>query len=187
MPNNVKTYDGGDDPEDHLKIFQAAAKVEQWAMPIWCHIFSSKLTGSARKCIKDPVEIHHIKQRQGESTKDFVQRFKNESRHVKGAPKCMRISRFMHGITNSKLIKRLHDNIPKSVDEMMRVTTAFLREKWRLPTRYGRKHLRRENNRKLGENKISKEEEISGISKDQTRDVTSSHSSQNPKGNFGSR
>ncbi|GJX51710.1 hypothetical protein Tco_0278555 [Tanacetum coccineum] len=32
MPNNVKTYDESDDPEDHLKIIQAAAKVERWAM-----------------------------------------------------------------------------------------------------------------------------------------------------------
>ncbi|GJW64423.1 reverse transcriptase domain-containing protein [Tanacetum coccineum] len=156
MPSNVKTYDGSDDPKDHLKIFQAAAKVECWAMPTWCHMFNSTLTGSARvwfddlppesvdsyddlkkaflanflqqkKCIKDPIEIHHIKQKEGESTEDFVQRFKNESRHVKGAPKCMRISRFMHGITNPELIKRLHDKISKSVDEMMRVTTSFLR------------------------------------------------------------
>ncbi|GJS36829.1 reverse transcriptase domain-containing protein [Tanacetum coccineum] len=139
-----------------LKYLQAAAKVEQWAMPTWCHMFNSTLTGSARvwfddlppksvvsyddlkkeflanflqqkKCIKDPVEIHHIKQREGESTEDSVQRFKAESRHVKGALECMRISRFMQGITNPELIKRLHDNIPKSVDEMMRVTTAFLR------------------------------------------------------------
>ncbi|GJR53739.1 reverse transcriptase domain-containing protein [Tanacetum coccineum] len=79
-----------------------------------------------KKYIKDLVEIHHIKQREGEYTKDFVQRFKTESRHVKGAPECMRISGFMHGVTNPELIKRLHDNIPKSVDEMMRVTTAFL-------------------------------------------------------------
>ncbi|GJV71395.1 hypothetical protein Tco_1491390 [Tanacetum coccineum] len=33
----------------------------------------------------------------------------------------------MHGIANPELIKRLHDNIPKPVDEMMRVTTTFLR------------------------------------------------------------
>ncbi|GKB60965.1 reverse transcriptase domain-containing protein [Tanacetum coccineum] len=100
MPNNVKTYDISDDPEDHLKIFQAAAKVEQWAMPTWCHMFNSTFTGSTRvwfddlpsesvdsyddlkkaflanflqqnKCIKDPVEIHHIKQKEGESTKDL--------------------------------------------------------------------------------------------------------------------
>ncbi|GJR79723.1 reverse transcriptase domain-containing protein [Tanacetum coccineum] len=156
MPNNVKTYDESDDPEDHLKIFQAATKVERWAMPTWCHMFNSILTGSARvwfddlppksvdsyddlkkaflanlsqqkKCIKDPVEIHHIKQRDRESTEDFAQRFKTESRHVKGASECMTISGFMHEITNLELIKRLHDNIPKSVDEMIRVTTTFLR------------------------------------------------------------
>ncbi|GKB11281.1 hypothetical protein Tco_0845204, partial [Tanacetum coccineum] len=80
-----------------------------------------------RKCIKDPVEIHHIKQREGESTEDFVRRFKVESRDVKGAPEIMRISGFMHGITNPELIKRLHDKILKSVDEMMRITTSFLR------------------------------------------------------------
>ncbi|GKD32029.1 reverse transcriptase domain-containing protein [Tanacetum coccineum] len=114
MPSNVKTYDGSDDPEDHLKNFQADAKVERWSMPTWCHVFNSTLTGSTRvwfdglpsesvdsyddlkkaflanflqqkKCIKDLVEIHHIKQKEGESTEDFVQRFKNESRHVKGA------------------------------------------------------------------------------------------------------
>ncbi|GJY18724.1 reverse transcriptase domain-containing protein [Tanacetum coccineum] len=156
MPSHVKTYDGSEDPEDHLKIFQAAAKVERWAMSTWCHMFSSTLTGSARvwfddlppesidsyddlkeaflanylqqkKCIKDPVEIHHIKQREGESTENFVRRFKIENRDVKGAPEVIRISGFMHGITNPELIKRLHDKISKSVDEMMKIITSFLR------------------------------------------------------------
>ncbi|GKB66467.1 hypothetical protein Tco_0927879, partial [Tanacetum coccineum] len=77
--------------------------------------------------VRQEEVIHHIKQREGESTEDFVQRFKAESRHVKGAPEYMRIFIFMHGITNPELIKRVHDNIPKSVDEMTRVTTAFLR------------------------------------------------------------
>nr|GEW04075.1 phospholipase-like protein [Tanacetum cinerariifolium] len=49
MPNNIKTYDGSDDPEDHLKFFQAAAKVKRWTMPTWCHIFNYTLTGSARR------------------------------------------------------------------------------------------------------------------------------------------
>ncbi|GKA97006.1 hypothetical protein Tco_0824900 [Tanacetum coccineum] len=80
-----------------------------------------------KKCIKDPVKIHHIKQREGEFTEDFVRRFKIKSKDVKGAPEIMRISRFMHGITNPELIKRLHDKIPKSVDEMMKITTHFLR------------------------------------------------------------
>nr|GFB56943.1 reverse transcriptase domain-containing protein [Tanacetum cinerariifolium] len=41
MPNNIKTYDGTGDHEDHVKIFQAAAQVERWAMPTWCHMFNS--------------------------------------------------------------------------------------------------------------------------------------------------
>ncbi|GJT09553.1 reverse transcriptase domain-containing protein [Tanacetum coccineum] len=155
MPSHVKRYDGNEDPEDHLKIFQAATKVERWAMLTWCRMFNSTLTGSARvwfddlppksvdnsddlkeaflanlfqqkKCIKDPIEIYHIKQREGESTEDFVRRFKIESMDVKGAPEVMRISGFMHGIKNPELIKRLHDKIPRSVDKMMRVTTSFL-------------------------------------------------------------
>nr|GEY73018.1 reverse transcriptase domain-containing protein [Tanacetum cinerariifolium] len=46
---------------------------------------------------------------------------------VMGAPECMKIFGFIHEITNPELIKRLHDKIPKSVDEMMRVTTTFIR------------------------------------------------------------
>ncbi|GJX07523.1 reverse transcriptase domain-containing protein [Tanacetum coccineum] len=155
MPSHIKTYDGSEDPEDHLKIFQTAAKTERWAMPTWCHMFNSTLTGNARvwfddlppesidsyddlkkaflenylqqkKCIKDPIEIHNIKQREGESTEDFVKRYKLESRDVKGAPECMRISGFVHGITNPELIKRLHDKILKTVDEMIRVTVGSM-------------------------------------------------------------
>ncbi|GKC84132.1 hypothetical protein Tco_1139849, partial [Tanacetum coccineum] len=48
MPNSVKTYDGTGDPEDHVKNFQAAAQVERWAMPTWCHMFNSTLIEAAR-------------------------------------------------------------------------------------------------------------------------------------------
>ncbi|GJW34971.1 reverse transcriptase domain-containing protein, partial [Tanacetum coccineum] len=155
MPSHIKTYDGSGDPEDHLKIFQAAAKTERWAMPTWCHMFNSTLTGNDRvwfddlppesidgyddlreaflknylqqkKCIRDPIVLHNIKQRDGESTEDFIQRYKSESGNVKGAPECMRISGFVHGITNPELIKRFHEKIPKTVNEMMQVATSFL-------------------------------------------------------------
>ncbi|GJS28614.1 ribonuclease H-like domain-containing protein [Tanacetum coccineum] len=100
MSSTVKIYDGSEDLEDLLKIFQAAAKVERWAMPTWCHMFNSTLTGSVR-------------------------RFNYESRHVKEAPECMKVLGFMHGVTNPELIKHLHDNISKSVDEMMRSPSPY--------------------------------------------------------------
>nr|GEV94474.1 reverse transcriptase domain-containing protein [Tanacetum cinerariifolium] len=115
MPNNVKTYDGTGDPKDHLKIFQAVAQVERWAMPTWCHMFNSTLIGAVRvwfdelppesidgykglkaaflayfmqqkKYVKDPVEIHNIKQRDGETIEEFIERFKIETGRMKGAP-----------------------------------------------------------------------------------------------------
>ncbi|GKE31158.1 hypothetical protein Tco_1450480 [Tanacetum coccineum] len=53
MPSHIKTYDGSEDPEDHLKIFQAAAKTKRLAMPTWCHMFNSTLTGNARVWFDD--------------------------------------------------------------------------------------------------------------------------------------
>ncbi|GJX54901.1 reverse transcriptase domain-containing protein [Tanacetum coccineum] len=44
------------------------------------------------KHIKDPVEIHHIKQRDGESTEDFMERYKAEVLDVEGALEALRIS-----------------------------------------------------------------------------------------------
>nr|GEZ74397.1 reverse transcriptase domain-containing protein [Tanacetum cinerariifolium] len=156
IPNNVKTYDGTGDPEDHVKNFQAAAQVERWAMPTWCHMFNSTLIGAARvwfdelppesignykdlkaaflayfmqqkKYAKDPVEIHNIKQKDGETIEDFMERFKVETGRMKGAPECMRIFGFMHGVNNPELTKRLNEHVPKTMEEMMITTTAFIR------------------------------------------------------------
>nr|GEW17772.1 reverse transcriptase domain-containing protein [Tanacetum cinerariifolium] len=106
IPNNVKTYDGTRDPEDHVKVFQAATQ---------------------KKYVKDPVEIHNIKQRDGEIIEDFMEHFKIETGRMKGAPECMRIFGFMHGVNNPELTKRLNEHVPKTMEEMMITTIAFIR------------------------------------------------------------
>ncbi|GJT56645.1 hypothetical protein Tco_0699713 [Tanacetum coccineum] len=120
MTNNVKTYDGTGDPEDHLKIFQAATQKDLEAAFL-AYFMQQK------KCVKDPVEIHNIKQRDGETIEEFMERFKFESGRMKGPPKCMRIFGFMHGVNNPELTKRLNEHVPKTVDEMMITTTEFIR------------------------------------------------------------
>nr|GEV38750.1 reverse transcriptase domain-containing protein [Tanacetum cinerariifolium] len=85
------------------------------------------LRGVEKKYVKDPVEIHNIKQRDGETIEDFMERFKIETGRMKGAPECMRISRFMHGVNNPELTKRLNEHVPKTIEEMMITTTAFIR------------------------------------------------------------
>ncbi|GJT20116.1 reverse transcriptase domain-containing protein [Tanacetum coccineum] len=80
-----------------------------------------------KKYVKDPVEIQNIKQRDGETIKDFMEWFKVETGRMKGAPECMRIFGFMHGVNNPELTKRLNEHVPKTMEEIMTVTTAFIR------------------------------------------------------------
>nr|GEU43383.1 reverse transcriptase domain-containing protein [Tanacetum cinerariifolium] len=86
-----------------------------------------KPEGTRKRYTKDLVELYHVKQKEGESMEAFMERYTSEIPRFKGAPELMRISRFMHGITYPGLIKRLNDNIPKTVDEMMSTTKAFIR------------------------------------------------------------
>ncbi|GKE53927.1 hypothetical protein Tco_1489083, partial [Tanacetum coccineum] len=46
---------------------------------------------------------------------------------MKGAPEYMRISGFMHAVNNPELTKRLNEHVPKTIEEMMIATTAFIR------------------------------------------------------------
>ncbi|GKG16766.1 reverse transcriptase domain-containing protein [Tanacetum coccineum] len=98
-----------------------------------CHMFNSTLIGAARvwfdelppesidgyrghkapflayfmqqnKYVKDPVEIHNIKQRDGETIEDLIVRFKVETGLMQGAPECMQIFGFMHGVNCWKIL-----------------------------------------------------------------------------------
>nr|GEX12701.1 reverse transcriptase domain-containing protein [Tanacetum cinerariifolium] len=142
--------------EDDLTRPWMCEEVERWAMPTWCHMFNSALIGAARvwfdelppesidsykdlkaaflayfmqqkKYVKDNAEIHNIKQKDGETIEDFMKRFKVKTGRMKGAPKCMQIFGFMHGVNNPKLTKRLNEHVPKTMKEMMITTTAFIR------------------------------------------------------------
>nr|GFB68366.1 reverse transcriptase domain-containing protein [Tanacetum cinerariifolium] len=81
-----------------------------------------------KKYVKDPVEIHNIKQKDGETIEDFIERFKIETGRMKGAHKCMRIFGFMHKVNNPELTKHFNEHIPKTLEEMMTSTMAFIRE-----------------------------------------------------------
>nr|GEW94504.1 reverse transcriptase domain-containing protein [Tanacetum cinerariifolium] len=80
-----------------------------------------------KKYVKDPVEIHNIKQWDRETLEDFMERFKMETGRMKGAPECMQISGFMHEINNPELTKCLNEHVPKTMEEMMIATIAFIR------------------------------------------------------------
>ncbi|GKC50971.1 hypothetical protein Tco_1073716 [Tanacetum coccineum] len=57
----------------------------------------------------------------------FLAYFMQQKKRMKGASECMRISGFMHGVNNPELTKRLNEHVPKTMEEMMITTTAFIR------------------------------------------------------------
>ncbi|GKE10536.1 hypothetical protein Tco_1414087 [Tanacetum coccineum] len=100
------------------------------------------------------------KHEDGESTEDFVRRYKLEIRDIKRAPECMRISGFVHGITNPELIKRLHDKIPKTVDEMMRERPHLsFGGKWKPRITSGRSRFHLRSNKRVIRSKISEKQD----------------------------
>nr|GEW20822.1 reverse transcriptase domain-containing protein [Tanacetum cinerariifolium] len=131
------------------------ATIKNWPQPVWCHMFNSTLEGNAwncfsklprrsidgfeelrrafrlnftqrRKCAKNPIELARVKQRQGESTSAYVERYKDECIHIKACPEILKISGFMNGINNPELIKRLNDRVPQTFDELMKHTRSFI-------------------------------------------------------------
>ncbi|GKC33026.1 hypothetical protein Tco_1040320 [Tanacetum coccineum] len=93
-------------------------------------LLTSVLYATMQACegpVKGPVEIHNIKQKDGETIEEFMERFKVETGRMKGASECMKISGFMHGVNNPELTKYLNEHVPKTLEEMMTTTAAFIR------------------------------------------------------------
>nr|GEW93845.1 hypothetical protein [Tanacetum cinerariifolium] len=74
-----------------------------------------------------PKDRERFRSKDGETIEDIMKRFKVKTGHMKGAPECMRISEFMHGLNNLELTKRLNEHVSKTMEEMMITTTAFIR------------------------------------------------------------
>ncbi|GJV30910.1 reverse transcriptase domain-containing protein [Tanacetum coccineum] len=116
MPSHVKTYDGSGDPEDHLKLFQSAAKTEGWAMPTWCHMFNSTLTGNARvwfdKLPKELIDSYE------DLRTAFRENYLQQTKHIK--------DRWRY-ITSSKEMENLRRTSWKDIrQKSWTMTTSFL-------------------------------------------------------------
>ncbi|GJQ91081.1 reverse transcriptase domain-containing protein [Tanacetum coccineum] len=81
LPRNIKVYGGSKDPEDHLGIFSATAKQEEWPMLIWCKMFHQTLSGAARIWFDDldPKSVDSFE----ELSQKFLEEFSQQKRYAK--------------------------------------------------------------------------------------------------------
>ncbi|PWA77176.1 reverse transcriptase domain-containing protein [Artemisia annua] len=153
MPDNVQPYDGNEDPVDHIRVFQTVARVYKWDAATQCRMFKRTLTGAAKvwfesvpqgslddfgelrdafletflsmKKHKDrDKRICCARKRRNEPIEDFTRRFLAESRRAKKMPE---IAKFIKKVSDLGLIEHLHREIPKSIEEVVRITRAYCR------------------------------------------------------------
>jgi hypothetical protein len=48
IPSHIGTYDGKGDPDNFLHLFEGAIRMQKWAMPVACHMFTYTLRDSER-------------------------------------------------------------------------------------------------------------------------------------------
>nr|GEU87953.1 reverse transcriptase domain-containing protein [Tanacetum cinerariifolium] len=122
LPANAKIYDGTGDPEDHTGRFIGIGNQGEWLMP---EKFLNRF-GMLKACYKDPTEISKIVRRANETLLCFKERWVSESNAIPNVPELMQISSFMSSRKCPELAKRFSDNVPKTVDEMLKRVDDYL-------------------------------------------------------------
>ncbi|XP_022040562.1 uncharacterized protein LOC110943114 [Helianthus annuus] len=156
MPSHIKTYDGTEDPEDHLQIFTGAARIDKWSNAECCRMFMQTLVGSARiwfndlparsvrkfddlskgflanfsqqrRYIKDATVIFQTIQRDDECIREFIERYKKEGLTYVEADEKMRVAGFMNAITSKYLTRDFNKSLPKTLEEALERAEAHIR------------------------------------------------------------
>nr|GEU58653.1 reverse transcriptase domain-containing protein [Tanacetum cinerariifolium] len=123
LPANTRIYDGTGDPEDHVGRFVGMGNQGEWPMP---EKFLNRF-GMLKACDKDPTEISKIVRKANETLPHFKERWVSESNVIPNVPELMQISTFMSSHKCPELAKRFSDNIPKTVDEILKRVDEYLR------------------------------------------------------------
>ncbi|GJT29432.1 reverse transcriptase domain-containing protein [Tanacetum coccineum] len=135
------SYDGKGDPDNYLLLFQGAIRMQKWAMPVVCHMFTytfkdstqiwwncekagsilnyedlkakfQSLFSQQKKFTKTHLAVHNINQREGESTRAFVTMYTDDTLQILGLHAEHRIFRFVHGLKTRSLMEFLSTYLP---------------------------------------------------------------------------
>ncbi|GJX94294.1 reverse transcriptase domain-containing protein [Tanacetum coccineum] len=154
MPSHIGSYDGKGDPNNFLYLFEGAIRMQKWLMPVACHMFTYTLKDSARiwwnsqkagnildykdlkakfrshfsqqkKFMKTHLDVHNIKQREGESTRAFINIYTDDTLQILGLHEEQRISGFIHGLRTQSLVEHLSTDLSSTYKGLMDKTYTW--------------------------------------------------------------
>ncbi|GJU90422.1 reverse transcriptase domain-containing protein [Tanacetum coccineum] len=146
---------GKGDLDNYLHLFEGAISMQKWVMPVACHMFTYTLKDSARiwwnnqkadsilnyedlkakfrshfsqqkKFTKTHLAVHNIKQREGESTRDFTTRYTDDTLQILGLHEDKLISGFVHGLRTRNLVEFLSIDLPSTYKCLMEKTCTWI-------------------------------------------------------------
>ncbi|XP_071714320.1 uncharacterized protein [Rutidosis leptorrhynchoides] len=136
IPSHLGYYEGKDDPDDFINIFEGAARMSRWDTYVAFHAFSYVLKSDARiwfdslakdsissfgdlkrlfrsefgqqkKHKKNHVAAHSIKQKDNEASRSFLVWYTDETQQIPGLPESQRISGLLYGCRTRALVEHL--------------------------------------------------------------------------------
>ncbi|GJW36213.1 reverse transcriptase domain-containing protein [Tanacetum coccineum] len=156
MPSDVGSYDKKGDPDNFLHLFEGAICMQKWLMHVACHMFTYILKDSARiwwnsqkagsilnyedlkakfrshfsqqrRFTKTHLEVHNIKQREGESVRAFATRYTDETLQILGLHEDQPISSFVLGLKARNLVEHLSTDLPSTYKGLMKKTYTWIK------------------------------------------------------------
>ncbi|GKV08872.1 hypothetical protein SLEP1_g20443 [Rubroshorea leprosula] len=144
---HLETYDGSGDPDEHLHTYQAIMRIQNANDAMMCKVFPAtlKTTGrrwyhklprhsidsysqlaklfsnkfaSQREIKRTATELMQVHQKEGESLRDYMQRFNKATLDIDNVPDTICLSALLHGLKPGRFLDDLLENPPKSWNEI---------------------------------------------------------------------
>ncbi|GKV27721.1 hypothetical protein SLEP1_g36857 [Rubroshorea leprosula] len=119
----LETYDGTKDPNDHLHAFYSCMQAQNASDALMCKIFLSALRGNARTW-KTTSKLMRVRQRDGESLKNFMSRFNDAVLEVSSFDQAVGITGVISGLSHERFRDSLLKHPSTTFSECVLVDTG---------------------------------------------------------------
>ncbi|GKV17775.1 hypothetical protein SLEP1_g28236 [Rubroshorea leprosula] len=155
---HLETYDGSGDPDEHLYTYQAIMRIQNANDAMMCKVFPATLKSTARrwyhklprhsidsysqlaklfsnkfaskreiKCTA--TELMQVNQKEGESLRDYMQRFNKATLDIDNVPDTICLSALLHGLKRGRFLDDLLENPPRTWNEVNDRSISFILSK----------------------------------------------------------
>ncbi|GKV04877.1 hypothetical protein SLEP1_g16974 [Rubroshorea leprosula] len=124
---HLETYDGSGDPDEHLHTYQAIMRIQNANDAMMCKLaklFSNKFA-SQREIKRTATELMQVHQKEGESLRDYMQRFNKATFDIDNVLDTICLSALLHGLKRSRFLDDLLENPPKTWNEVNDRSASF--------------------------------------------------------------